>query len=280
MLIFRILLLCAALCAFASLLFNALAYGFKWWTHVPSCEDDEPLSVAEAVRAFVGEAFTLLLLLLSWPLGLAGQRDLVCAGSPGNAIVLIHGWGLNAASLWLLRRRLIRRGYGPVWIFAYKTWRVNVERAAEQLRDALAVNQRTHPVRVTLIGHSLGGLVARYCLRRYPPHGVRRLITLGTPHQGTIAARFGPHTRALQPDSPLMKRLNAADHVPDQFDVIAIASAADALIVPSANAEYRGAFNISIRGIGHNALLFSSRVFALIEENVRAQGASTERTDR
>lgn len=38
---------------------------------------------------------------------------------------------------------------------------------------------------VVLVGYSLGGLIAREYLRQYPQtHGVKKIITIGTPHQG------------------------------------------------------------------------------------------------
>ena len=59
---------------------------------------------------------------------------------------------------------------------------------------------RTHP----LIGHSLGGLIARYyvqCLGG--DERVHTLVTLGTPHGGTATAylRARPAGRQLRPGS-------------------------------------------------------------------------------
>jgi hypothetical protein len=58
--------------------------------------------------------------------------------------------------------------------------------------------------------------------------------------------------------------------VPQQFDVIAIHSDFDAMILPPRHAEYPGAFNIRVAGIGHNALLFSAKIYGLIAENLDA----------
>ena len=49
---------------------------------------------------------------------------------------------------------------------------------------------------MVLIGHSMGGLVARACMRRYGAKGVAKLIALGSPHHGTRLARFGPGRNA------------------------------------------------------------------------------------
>jgi hypothetical protein len=74
----------------------------------------------------------------------------------------------------------------------------------------------------------------------------------------------------LAPGSQFLNTLNAADRVPQQFDVIAIHSPFDAMILPPRNAEYANAFNIRLDGVGHNTLLFSSKVYRLIAENLSA----------
>jgi pimeloyl-ACP methyl ester carboxylesterase len=265
---FTVRLLAAAITVIfgISVLFNVVAYIQRWWTHVPSCADDEPLGILDALAAFVVECVCLGVLIVVSPLGWLVRRQ---AAAPGNGqpIVLAHGWGLNAASLWLLRRRLRHAGFGPIVIFSYRTRGIEVERAAALLRDLLARVHATHPGPITIIGHSLGGLVARYCLRRYPVPGVRRLVTIGTPHRGTIAARVGLGTKRLLPDATLIVKLNTADHLPEQFEVVSISSPFDALVIPQRNADYPGACNIEIRAVGHNALLFSPRTAALIVEN-------------
>ena len=53
--------------------------------------------------------------------------------------------------------------------------------------------------RIHLIGHSMGGLVARYYVQRLDGDArVHTLVTLGTPHGGTKAARLVPHRLARQ----------------------------------------------------------------------------------
>jgi triacylglycerol esterase/lipase EstA (alpha/beta hydrolase family) len=138
--------------------------------------------------------------------------------------------------------------------------------AVEEMRVA-----RGAPRPLMLVCHSLGGLVARYYVRRYPAPHVRRIITLGTPHGGTVlAARRRNGAHKLAPRSAFLATLSAADRVPQQFDVIAIQSTFDAMILPPRHAEYPGAFNVVVNDVGHNALLFSVKVYRLIAENLNA----------
>ena len=65
--------------------------------------------------------------------------------------------------------------------------------------------------RIHIIGHSLGGLIARYYVTRLGGDArVHTLITLGTPHQGSYAAYAVPTTlmQQMRPGSHLMRELD------------------------------------------------------------------------
>jgi triacylglycerol lipase len=263
----------ALLCALVIVGVNAGVYFYRgaMLRSGTGCEGAEPLGMVTAVRAFTQECAALAAVFVLIPLGWLMPRERPGAATRGP-IILIHGWGLNRGCFWWLRRRLLRDGWGPVSCLEYPSRSANVERIAEQLR---AVVERTAAAAkgqpVTLIGHGLGGLVIRYHLRRYPAPAVRRVVTLGTPHFGTtLATHLGAAGRQAGPESPLLKTLNAADHIPQQFDIIAIHSTFDAMVLPPGNAEYRGAFNIQLNDVGHFALLFSPKVYRLLEENLGA----------
>ncbi len=250
--------------------FNAAVYTYRavLLRRMPECDAPEPVGLIHATWAFVKEYACLVAVLALTPIGWLLPRRRNGAGTRGP-VILVHGWGLNRGSLWLLQRRLVRDGWSPVCCFEYRSWSADIERAAEQLHALIEQFEPRRPL--SLVGHSLGGLVLRYCVRRYPAPNVRRLVTLGTPHNGTELGRLpGPAGRRLAPGSSFLNTLNAADRVPQQFDVIAIHSTFDAMILPPANARYPGAFNIEVNNVGHNALLFSKKVYQLIAENLAA----------
>jgi len=260
--------LTVALLLFA-VLFNAALYSWratllgKRAAYFP----DEGLGLVEATRAFVTECAALAAVLLLIPIGWVLPMR---SGTNGRGpIILVHGWGLNRGALWLLRHRLRRAGWGPVYSFTYPSFRADVERAAVRLHGF--IERLTNQQSLTLIGHSLGGLVLRHCAHHCPVPTVRRIITLGTPHSGTLLARVpGPTTGRLAPGSTFLDSLNTADPVPERCDAIALYSTFDAMILPPSNAQYPGAFNIQINDVGHNALLFSSKVYRLLAENLAA----------
>lgn len=236
------------------------------------CDVGEPLGLARAAWAFIAECVATAAIVWSVPLGWFLPRDAFGRGTRGP-VLLVHGWSLNRGCFWMMRRRLLRDGWSPVCCFDYRTLGLDVEGAAAQLRVMVdhLVQAGGGQRPLMLIGHSLGGLVLRYYARRYPAPHVRRIVTLGTPHGGTaLAPSAGGTIHKLNPSSPFLKTLCAADRVPQQFDVIAIHSSFDAMILPPHNAEYPGAFNIEIAAVGHNTLLFSAKVYQLIAENLAA----------
>ncbi|MBI4871015.1 MAG: alpha/beta fold hydrolase [Candidatus Riflebacteria bacterium] len=137
-------------------------------------------------------------LLLSDPPAAGGPR-------PTRALVLIHGhyWRDGAGHLFDPRERsflfepfrrdgrfrLLERMY-RVFTYLYPTnagHEFSATRLAQALRDRLrpAAGQQD----VTIVAHSMGGLVARYAMQQAGlGQRVRSLITLATPHHGTILA--------------------------------------------------------------------------------------------
>jgi pimeloyl-ACP methyl ester carboxylesterase len=85
----------------------------------------------------------------------------------------------------------------PPTLYPYPyDWRRSVEHAADGLADLLdrALDQHTGAADISLVAHSLGGLIARHYLEsgrfvaRPGYRAARRLITLGTPHRGSPLA--------------------------------------------------------------------------------------------
>jgi predicted alpha/beta hydrolase family esterase len=181
-------------------------------------------------------------------------------------VVLVPDHGLFARAHWLLQARLEAAGE----TVSPAPGARSIEAAAEYLGRHLAALPES-AAEVVLLGIGTGGLVARHLLRRRAPARVRRLFTVGCPHGGTsprLALLRG--WREAQSDGPTFRRLTAADHIPDQFAVTAVAADLDAWIVPSRNHDYPGAFNISVRGLGHAGLLASHRTVELLVENLDA----------
>jgi hypothetical protein len=190
--------------------------------------------------------------------------DVEAAGTP---ILLIHGLVDNRSIFTLLRRGLQRRGFGRVWTMNYRIWTTDLRGAARQLEAAIAgICEQTGYERIHVIGHSMGGLIARYFVQRMGGDArVHTLVTLGTPHRGTSAAKLLPLgvLEQLAPSSQVVAEL-AQPVETCQTRFVSFWSDIDALIVPKQSARLDhddlSVRNILVRGVGHMSLPIDRRV--------------------
>ena len=140
---------------------------------------------------------------------------------------------------------------------------------------------RPAPRRSTSIGHSMGGVVARYYVALAGGDGVvANLVTLGSPHAGTDVSAVG----IGHPTRELLARLEAARSGSPRRrrrrtrSCTTIWSRADALVPARAASRRRRAPSASIYDdLGHVALLGSRRVARAIIERLRAAFARARR---
>ena len=112
----------------------------------------------------------------------------------GRPVMLLPGYGADTASMRPLGKYLDYLGYRVLdWGVGRNRGRVNddVERVGARARE---IHDRLGGEPLTLIGWSLGGVIARETARRFEPW-VREVITLGTPIIGgpkytAVAERF------------------------------------------------------------------------------------------
>lgn len=251
------------------LVLNGVAYAGRRWVLRGRRDCGEAAPLREAIAGFLTESAALALAIVHALWGRRPSTEPSAVHESCGTVVLIPGFGFEAAVFAVLEQRLRQSGWAPVTV-KLPSWWLDLAASAESL------NRSLYPLRsasrgAALIAFGVGGLVARHYLRGQQHGGIRCLITLGTPHQGTEApwCRFGP-LRRLRPDAEWLRALSNDDSVPRQIDVIAIYSDFDALVVPAERAYYPGAFNIEVRGVGHFSLVRSGRVWELIDENLRA----------
>jgi triacylglycerol lipase len=190
--------------------------------------------------------------------------DVEAAGTP---ILLVHGVVDNRSVFAVLRRGLRRRGFGRVIALNYSPLTEDVREVAARIRDAVeAVCLDTGYDRLHVVGHSLGGLAARYYVQRMGGDArVHTVVTLGAPHGGTRLGRFVPHpvARQLRPDSDLVREL--AEPAPGcRSRFVAFWSDHDEMVVPHTAAcidhPDLQATNVLVDGVGHISLPIDSRV--------------------
>ncbi|MFI1372779.1 esterase/lipase family protein [Streptomyces longwoodensis] len=177
-------------------------------------------------------------------------------------VVLLHGFIDNRSVFVLLRRSLVQHGRHRVESLNYSPLTCDIRTAAELLgRHIEEICDRTGSPQVDVVGHSLGGLIARYYVQCLGGDlRVRTLVTLGTPHSGTRVAPLAnahPIVRQMRPESPLIQELQSPapgcrtrfvsfwsdlDHLMDPLESACVAH-------PDLHAE-----NVRVTGVGHLAL--------------------------
>ncbi|MFD9210417.1 esterase/lipase family protein [Streptomyces sioyaensis] len=185
-------------------------------------------------------------------------------------VLLLHGFIDNRSVFVLLRRSLHRHGWCHVEALNYSPLTCDLRKAAELLgRHVAEVCARTGHRRVDIVGHSLGGLIARYYVQRLGGDAhVRTVITLGTPHSGTrIAPLMSAHpiVRQMRPDSEVIAELSLpAPNCRTRF--VAFWSEADQVMIPATTARIDHpdviAENVHVAGVGHLALPVNGTVAA------------------
>ncbi len=195
--------------------------------------------------------------------GLAIQ-DVEAAHTP---ILLVHGMVDNRSIFTVLRRGLKKRGFGRIETINYSIFTGDVRVAAAQLGEEVErLVEETGYERIHVIGHSMGGLIARYYVTRLGgDEHVHTLVTLGTPHQGSYLAYLWNNslTRQLRPGSALLTEL-AAPVRDCKTRFIAYSSDLDQVVVPGSHAALRheslNVHNIALHGVGHMSLPITSTV--------------------
>ncbi|QES34594.1 lipase [Streptomyces venezuelae] len=210
--------------------------------------------------------------LLLYPSGMAQERRQTPVQPPPGAprlpsdgrppVLLLHGFIDNRSVFVLLRRALSQHGGRRVESLNYSPLTCDIRGAAELLgRHIEELCERTGHARVDVVGHSLGGLIARYYAQRLGGDTrIRTLVTLGTPHAGTRVvplANAHPIVRQMRPGSDVIEELKEpAPGCRTQF--VSFWSDLDQIMDPLETAcvdhPDLTAQNVRVTGIGHLAL--------------------------
>ena len=175
---------------------------------------------------------------------------------PALPVLLVHGYACNSGYWRPMSKLLTGAGISHYGIdleppgAGIDDFVPQVHAAVERLCAATGSTQ------VIVLAHSMGGLVARAYLRRHGAARIARVITLGTPHHGTVLAGFGPGSNAVQMrrDSAWLAALAAGEANLQRKLFSSIYSVHDNIIAPQNSSDLPGARNVVFGAIGHVAL--------------------------
>ena len=272
---------------FLLLTFRLIAYLFRWFEisnrpgYQPPPLETSPrfpgILAADKLREALLESGSTLvmvsLLLAAWLrrqwLRGWGRPCTLAPGGQTELIVLVPGYLMNEGCMWVLRRRLRRDGFKVV-VFEPGGKMLPIDEQAVLLGEFIQRTAGSVSRPLTLIGHSMGGLVCRHYVagNHRGAQKVKRLITIGTPHQGTMlwSLGIGPAARDMRPKSAFLTQLSSHRYKQDAIQYFSIASDFDELIIPNEHAVFPGAEHHTVHLVGHFRLVLSARVYALVSQ--------------
>ena len=245
-----------------------------WFALAWVCRSPRP----KAMRIGVGETLRLFWDEM-WAIAASSRRMALYRFLPGDPppaparapVLLLHGVLCNAGSMHHLRSALTARGIQPVYTLSYGPPLASIDRFVDQVASKIdAILAATGAKQVAIVGHSMGGLVARAYLRRHGPANVSTVVTIGTPHNGSVHAWLFPGTSLsqLRPSSAWLSGLNRGE-ARKGARIVSVWSWHDSMVAPQTNAKLDGAENIALSGIGHNALIANERVFDIVATELK-----------
>jgi triacylglycerol esterase/lipase EstA (alpha/beta hydrolase family) len=222
----------------------------------------------EALRLFWQE-FSSSMLATSWHM-LHPNRSLHLGN--GLPVLLLHGYGCNSGYWVHLSARLRRDGISHAALDlepiagSIDGYADSIEQALQRLCKAAGAK---HAV---IVAHSMGGLAARAYLRRYGAARVARVITVGTPHHGTVLANLGPgeNARQMRHGSPWLAALAASETTEIRALFVSLWSHHDNIVAPQDSSFLPGARNIAFSGVGHVALGADARILRAVLDEIAA----------
>ncbi len=190
------------------------------------------------------------------------------ASDEDDIVVLVHGFLASAGVFRPLRARIEREAGAHVASFTHAPG-AGVKSIAGAL--AALVDRLPPRARVHVVGHSLGGLVARWYVQELGGHArVAQTISLASPFGGTPLANRFPILvgRDLRPGSPLLRRLRARAQV-HGVPHLSVAGASDTLVSQEAALAFPEGRRVVLPQRGHNTLLYDNMVADIVVRAVR-----------
>ena len=102
--------------------------------------------------------------------------------------ILLHGLHQTTWVMRPLAKRLEQAGFNT-HCHRYYSLKDPISTHSQSLNNWLSYHHHPRDP-INLVGHSLGGLVIRDFLHRYPQWQIARCVTLGTPHMGSVSADY------------------------------------------------------------------------------------------
>jgi triacylglycerol lipase len=148
-----------------------------------------------------------------------------------------------------------------------------LEVLAQQVADLVERTFDPHQ-QIDMLGFSMGGLVSRYYIQRLggitrksarltpqQQHRVQRLITIASPHNGTISAYFSlrPGCVQMRPESEFILDLNRDVDSLNQLNFTSLWTPFDLMILPPSSSQLGIGTELMLPVLAHPLMVFDRR---------------------
>jgi predicted alpha/beta hydrolase family esterase len=195
------------------------------------------------------------------------SRTLKQHGDARHLVVFVHGIFASSGVFRPMAFALASEGLAPRQVHFDYTPVGSIDRHARRLTSV--IEEARVPGPVTIVAHSLGGLIARHAMQHL---GLRvdALVTMGTPHRGTAAASPWPWrlARELSPDSVAIASLGATSHRLQRTAVTSVVAGQD-MLVDAESATLPGSRLVVIPGVGHHGVLYAAPAWDAVRDAIR-----------
>ena len=188
----------------------------------------------------------------------------------GTPVLLVHGYGCNRGAFNRLAPRLAAAGLQP-HLHDLEPVYASIDDYVPALSARVdEVLRMSGAPRIAVVCHSMGGLALHAYVARHGTSKLAGVVTIGTPHAGTVLAclGLGASGRQMRPGSAWLAGLERVR--PDALSIpwLAIWSTHDNIVAPAESARMVGADELRLEGIGHLAMLDSPIVAEAIARRV------------
>ena len=191
-----------------------------------------------------------------------------------NPIILIHGLWNTSSIFSFITSKLDEQGvdyFAPTLNHSFGMTSI-VE--LTNLMDQLILEKYGLQQEIDVLGFSMGGVIGRYWINKFNGYKrTRRFITIGSPHNGTLASQLVPKypfrgISEMKINSSLLRDLAKYDYFLNDIECISFFTFWDLMVFPGWRAHLNVGEKISLKILKHRNLVRNPAAVERILERI------------
>lgn len=225
-------------------------------------------NVGDLIAGVVKEVFVIPVILSGMIYQKVFGKEKESLDQKGDPVLLSNGYLGSSGQMFYLKNNLKKNK--AVFTMDYADPLASIDDFAWEMHKKIEEIKQYYPgKKLTLIGHSMGGIIsARYVANCENIDHIEKIITLGSPLQGTYFAHvtFGKCAKEMRRHSDYLNRLEQ-DLLGKNISFINICSRSDLIVLPNSAAAFKSvpSEKIIFGSMGHMTYLCSDRIVDYIK---------------